>query len=313
MDYRDTHIDVPLTNLAIGYRPKDLIADLVCPRVKVAKPTNKFIVYGSENMKLTPTLRDPKGKSNEVSRSMSTDDYYCNPHALHELINDDDRSAVPDGANLESGAVMGLMDRMAISLEAEVASLFTTTGNYSSSTYYETVAANDQWSNASADIEGQVLDAVKVVKDGCASEANAIIIPWSVAHKMRRNTQIIERMKHTNPNMISSNILPPTLYGLKVFIAGAQKDTVQQGQSGITLSEIWSDYVCVFYHNPTAGWFDMAFTKNFSMGQLGFYVKRIPQPGDYIKGLEKIELNDEGRDPKIICNTAGYLFQDVLA
>jgi len=181
----------------------------------------------------------------------------------------------------------------------------------------ETLVGGDQWNDVGgvSDPIGKVADSKKIVYEGCLKGANSMIIPYAVALALDKNPSIVEYLKYVGKANLSSGTQQladklSAVFGLQVFIAMSAYDATRQGQTGHTFTSIWSDNVIVFYLAPTVGRKSMAWAKNFSVG--GTYVNRIPQP-DLGNNTEKIEVNDPGRDPKIITNTAAYLFIDTLA
>jgi len=315
MDFRDRNTDIPLTNFALGYRPEGFIADQICPRVQVAKMSGKYAIFGSENMKKVDTIRDPKDKGKTRTRTLSTETFSCNPHSLNEIINDVDRDAIPNGGNLENEIVAANMDAMLLSLEAEVATLFTTTTNYPSASFYTTLSGSAQWSDLGgvSDPLGDIKTGIKAVKDGCGIMPNAITIPWNVALVLAAHEQIKNLQKYTNPNLVSDIGLGATILGLKIFIAGAQHDTTREGQTGISLSNIWGKHVEIFRLETGAGWFTPAFCKTFSYGEIAFFVKRIMLGDEYLYNAQEIETVDSGRDPVMVGNRFGYSIQDAIS
>lgn len=312
--HTELHTDVPLSNYSLAYKNEAFIADLVCPPVQVAKDKDLYYIYGTEDIKKIDTLRAPKTASKGVSRSLSTTTYICNPHGLHELVDDKDRKNADKGLDPELDAVDGIMELMAISKEIEIATLMTTYGNYSSATYYETTTVKWNDPGYASDPIGEIEDAKGIVFAGCLRPANAIIIPYAVALALAKHPGVTDRLKYTQGTTISAGV--PQLasglaqvLGVQVFIALSAYDATREGQTGKTLTSIWSDYVVLFYLNPATSWKSMSFCKNFNVGPT--YVDKIPQP-DLGNNTMKIEVNDPGRDPKMICNTAGYLFIDTL-
>jgi len=89
--WNELHTDVPLSEFSLAYRNESFIADLVCPPVTVGKDSDKYYIYGTEDIKHIDTLRAPKTASKGIRRSLSTSSYFCNVHALHELVDDKDR------------------------------------------------------------------------------------------------------------------------------------------------------------------------------------------------------------------------------
>lgn len=316
--HTELHTDVPLTNYSRAYKNEAFIGDLVCPPVQVAKDKDLYYIYGTEDIKKIDTLRAPKTASKGVSRSLSTTTYICNPHGLHELVDDKDRKNADKGLDPELDAVDGIMELMAISKEIEIATLMTTSSNYASATYYKDLSTDGiQWNDAGgvSDPIGDIEDAKAIVYAGCLRPANSLILPYAVALALAKNPSVTDRIKYTQGTTISAGV--PQLasglaqvLGVQVFIALSAYDATREGQSGKTLTSIWGDYAVLFYLNPATSWKSMSFCKNFNVG--GTYVDRIAQP-DLGNNTMKIEVNDPGRDPKMICNSAAYLFIDTLA
>src|SRR5262249_26251264 len=85
------HIDTALTNVSVMYRNEDYVADQVLPEVPVDKQSDKYFVYGVENLRPDDDTRRPGSQSNEVTWSLSTDGYYADGHALSDVIPDEQR------------------------------------------------------------------------------------------------------------------------------------------------------------------------------------------------------------------------------
>lgn len=310
--WKDRHTDIPLSEYSVAYTNANYIAAQVCPKVSVMKDSDKYYIYGTENIKYYDTLRAPKTVAKGVDSTVSTSSYFCNPHALKMTIDDKDRENADANVDPEIDAVDILMEMMMINYEKEVATLYQTAANYASATYYTTLTGSDQWNDPgySSKPLDLIEDAKLVVKRGCLKKANSIIIPDNVAVELAKHPDVIDITKYTNPTLLTNGGLPPVLRGLTVYEASAAYDSKREGQSGFTFTDIWTDSVVVFYNDPAASWKSMTFGKTFSRGDT--YVKRIDQ-ATLGNNAQDIEINDPGRDPKIITNTAAYLIQDVLA
>jgi len=315
--WSEIHTDVPLSEFSLAFRNESFIADLVCPAVTVAKNSDSYYIYGTEDVKHIDTLRASKTASKGIIRTLSKTTYFCNKHALHEMVDDDDRANADAPIDPDMDAVEGIMELMAINKEREVATLLTATGSYSSASYYETLTGGDQWNDPGGTSSpiGKVSTAKGVVFNGSLKAANAMIIPYDVALVLDKHPEIVDYLKFVGKANLSSGTQQladklSAVFGLQVFVPVSAYDTTRQGQTGHTFSAIWSDYCIVFYLSPTVGRKTMAWCKNFSRGNT--FVNRIPQ-ADLGNNTEKIEVNDPGRDPKIVTNTAAYMFIDTLA
>jgi hypothetical protein len=310
---RQSQIDAALTVYALAYKTSGLIADLVCPRVPVDVDAGKYYIFGTEPLKKYKTARAPKSDPNYMERTLSTDTFSCAPHSLAGKLDDKDRKAAP--FNLRENTVQGLIEAMSIDWEIQVASLFCTYTNYASGNYGNPAIQFN--SGSGPDMEKLIDDASKVVRDACGVAPNTLIIPYDVAMVMKRMSQIQEQRGKGMIDLTQTEGLPPNLWGKKVLIAGAQYDSAKEGQTP-SFSNIWGDYMILAYINPSAGWMDMAFAKNFSLSNangLTRYVEtemlRSSQGGPF--NCEHIEVFEDGRDSKIVCDKAAYLWSDCLA
>lgn len=89
----EVHIDAALTNLSVGYRNPAFIADLLAPVVPVRKQSDKYFICDAEREAFRPSddRRAPGAEASEVNFALSSDNYYCEDHALTSAIPDEER------------------------------------------------------------------------------------------------------------------------------------------------------------------------------------------------------------------------------
>ena len=77
-------IDVPLSNLVVGFEPTNTIAQDLYPIVNVEKQSNVFFKWTKGDFFRLPdtTIRAPKTKGRTVSYNVSSDTYYAKNYAL---------------------------------------------------------------------------------------------------------------------------------------------------------------------------------------------------------------------------------------
>jgi hypothetical protein len=261
-------------------------------------------------MKTFQTVRAPKSQPNIVSGTISKTTYSCVPHSLGAKIDDKDRNAAP--FNLREVTVQNLLDMMMLDFEIETKTAFCATGNYASSSFYTTLTGSNQFNSGTGpDLEKLIDDAAKVVRDGCGISPNTLIIPWDVAMVMKRMSQIQEQRKNVT-DLTQQSGLPPTLWGYRVLVAGAQYDTAKEGQTK-SFGNVWSDTMILMYLNPNTTWASMAWAKNFQLNN-GLYVAAEMLPQHVAPfNAELIEVFDDGRDVKIVGSSCAYMWQDCLA
>ena len=307
---RDIQIDAALSAFALAYKTTGYIADIICPRVQVEQDSGKYYIFGSESMKTYKTVRAQKSQPNLMKGTISSDSYVCAPHSLGEIIDEKDRKAAP--FNLRENTVQGIIDAMMLDWEVEVKTAACLAANYASSSFYTTLTGSDQFNSGTGpDLEKLIDDAAKVVRDGCGISPNTLIIPWDVAMVMKRLSQIQEQRKNVT-DLTQQSGLPPTLWGYRTLIAGAQYDSANDGQTK-SFANVWSDTMILCYLNPNTSWNSMAWLKNFAVGNgLDVAAEMLPK---HIApfNAELIEVYDDGRQAKAVGTSSAYMWQDCLA
>src|SRR5437868_14436834 len=75
---RDFHVDQLATNLLVGYRPTDLIADKIFPVVPVQKQTGLFAKIDKSNwIRVDDTLRAPRTAAQRGSDTLGPGQHLC--------------------------------------------------------------------------------------------------------------------------------------------------------------------------------------------------------------------------------------------
>ena len=75
---RDLHVDVPLSNVVIGYAPKNMIADQIAPIITVGKQSNAYTIFDSaDSFRDEDDKRAPATEANVISRRISSDTFYA--------------------------------------------------------------------------------------------------------------------------------------------------------------------------------------------------------------------------------------------
>ena len=102
------------------YRNGDFVGDQVFPIVPVDKQSNKYWVYGPDNLRNVDDARRPGGLSNEIDWTLSTNPYFCDGHALHQYIPDEDRENADAALNLDTDVTIQLTDKIFLNREVNL-------------------------------------------------------------------------------------------------------------------------------------------------------------------------------------------------
>ncbi|MCL4836421.1 MAG: hypothetical protein KJ058_00460 [Thermoanaerobaculia bacterium] len=265
----NVHVDVPLTNLARLYRPLEagFIADEVCPRLPVQKESDLYYVFdkgpwfgAGDDIDLD--LVADRAAAKRVEFAHSTEKYFCEERALAFDVSDRERRNADSQLRLEENKQRGTLLRLALLRERRVARLLQDT----SQTGGELDAAMDaasaaRWDAAAttyANIRGDIITAKQRVRDRIGINPNVIVIPLKAAEGLtatafygdvvRWNVQSGERPNLTR--FTDDVLLPDRLFGLRVIVAGAIRDTAAEGGS-FSSEEVWGEVARVAY--VTAG------------------------------------------------------------
>ena len=89
----DLHIDVPLSNIIINYKPIGLeIVEGIAPVVPVQKQSDSFIEWNQEDIfRIEEDDRSPGTEAKRITRNVSSDTYNCKNYALKEALTLEDR------------------------------------------------------------------------------------------------------------------------------------------------------------------------------------------------------------------------------
>lgn len=311
--------DIPKSNpilkeLAIQFPNEGFIAHKLAPVIDVGEENETGNYYEFDKANLQSNIEDLRAmgaRANSPEPWLQTvRSYFCNEHTLELPI---DRREFKQYRNREmdlgKSITEFLIGLQLINYEKRVATKLTTTGNYPSAAFYSTLAGATQWSDfINSDIEGAIETAREVVALN-GSEPNTVAMAINVWRKIRQHPQIRALIKAVDNKLLTDELVPPSLFGLRLEVAGSRNLTNLPGATE-TLTRIWSDYVWIGLVNtkpkPDKRELSFAYTIQAKGRDTETYV-------DEQRKSEVIRVTHSIADEKIVCNTAGYLYIDVLA
>jgi len=303
-------IDVALSNFARKYSNNALVSQVLFPRLDVAKQSDKYWLFGTEDLALTENiLRRPTAGAERIKQTLSTAAYLCEDHSLARLISDEERGNWEAG-DVEQAATATLMSKIMLDQENRAAVLATNTANYAAN-YSVTLAGGDQWSDlANSDPIDDVETAkLKLLEAGL--EPTHIFIPPQVLQQLKQHPDIIDRFKYTKPGSITLADLGAVFEIPNVVRAAA----VKKNAAGTT-SWVWGKNVIVANVNPVASMADSSFGKTFiwtgapnTVGGFSTEIGRIDPPSAKSDELAVHAYYQQ----KITSNISGYLIKNAVA
>jgi len=238
-------VDPVLSEIAHGYRNADMVGMNLFPSVPVAQRGGKIISFSKEDFALYNAARAPGSNTKRIQFGYSSGSYALEQHALEAVAPwelQQEANAVAK-INIAAMAVRKAQNIIALRLEKAQADLATTAGSYAAGNK-TTLSGTSQWSDytgtsaPSKDIE----TAKEAIRSQIGRAGNTVIVSASVMAKLRQHPSIIDRIKYTGRDVVTTDLLA-ALWGVdRVLVGGA----VYTDASG-TITDVWGKFVVVAY------------------------------------------------------------------
>ncbi len=244
---KDVHIDQLLSNVAINYRPHNMIADMLAPVVPVAKQSDHYAIFSrAEILAIEDTTRAPGKEANVITRSVTSETYFANNYALKDFVTIEDKANADPifVQKLLNGRTGFIMNKILLDWENRVAALVTNTSNVGSSSAVSSAWTDLDNSTPLTDME----TALNNVEDSTGVRPNKITFGSQAWRNVRRNTAIRNLIKgNNNGGGYASREQVATLLEVdQILVGGAYKNTANEAQTE-SLETIWGDNVLLYY------------------------------------------------------------------
>lgn len=303
-----------LNNLLTQFAVEDMraggppIGEQIFPVVHVPKTLFKYRIFNGVQAMTDDfdAIRAPKDKSNEISRSYSSQERSLQQYGLRELIADEERDNADNELNLERDAVNVITGKLHTKMEQAAITLM-----MNESIFSNTAGAQAKWDATTTYIENDIrLAKLSVLKES-GNKATDIVIPATIAGKMAATTEIRDLVKYTDHTLLVDGTLPPKLFGLKVHIPTMIKNEANAGITTASYDFICDDFdVFVGYVEPrpslrtmSAGYtFRRKIAGNAEIAVFKYYNNELH--GTWIECLiEQLVVQ--------VCTDCGYVITDV--
>jgi len=310
------HIDQALTNFSLKYSNGAMVADLIAPRIDVAKDSDQYFVYGRQDYRATQDVRADKADTNFIDswKVESTPGYRCEEHALADLVSDRERRNADAPLSPDFDTTENLTNMLLLNREKRVADLLTAAATFAASGNVVTLTSNEQWNAAGFDsdsktdaIEVRIDNAKEAVRAAIGRDPNTIVIPSAVAKVVKRDPTVRDLIRYTDNTLLVNGDLPPTLWNMRVLAPGSVFDSAEEGQA-FSGADVWGKHVLVAYIAPNP-----RTPRTVTLG-LSFQ----SQPRQTVKWREEGRKSDaievsEILVEKAVCEYCGYLIRDAIA
>jgi hypothetical protein len=317
----EVHIDAALTNLATGYHPAGMIGETIFPIIPVKNESDKYYEWNKGEAFRVPdnTMRADGSRAKTIGFSLSTSTYSAEEYSLNVQVTDRQIANADIVINLRSAKTRRVKDILMLDQEIRIATLLTTQGNWAATNRVQ-LSGTQQWNNASFDntvvassIEGRIDTGKEAVRTQTGGhEPNKIIIPSAVAKVIKKDSKVRDLIKYTHADLLVDGDLPPVLWGMKVVIPKAAKNTNKEGNATQTLTDVWGKHVVLLYvaDGPAIDEISAGYIFRVSNSAHTPWGVRTWREED--KKSEMIEV-EVCQDEKLISNVAGYFIEDVIS
>ena len=243
------HVNAALTNLAISYKNAELVWDRIFSIVPVAKESDTYFVFNKEELQDEDALRAAGAEAREITWDVTTATYTAQEYTLRHLIPDRVISNADVAVRPEISTTNKLMRKILLGTERRAALLCQDTRNVGTS-----ATPSIKWDGTSPTIEKDIDTAKDTVRLAAGTEPTSILLPYKVNNAVKRDSTLRDLIRYTVPGdvLIRNGELPPILFNLETIIAGAIRNTANEGAAE-SLGDVWTDNVLVFYKEPNPG------------------------------------------------------------
>jgi hypothetical protein len=303
-------VDPRFTAIAIKYRNARMIADLVLPRVPVAKKEFKYLRHTlAEGFTLPDTKVGRRSRPTEVEFSGvevpdSTQDY-----ALDDPIPAEDLMNAAENYDPMGRATEGLADLIALDREVRAANLVFTLGNYPAA-QRTTLSGTSQWNDF---VNSDPITAISGGLDAMVMRANVMVIGRLAWTRLSQHPRLVKAITgYANDAGIVTRQQVAALFELDEVVVGeAFLNTAKKGQA-TTMNRVWGKHCALIHRDGMADGrgnrTTFGFTAEFGTRVAG----AITDPDIGMRGGTRMRVGESVKE-LIAASDLGYFFQNAVA
>lgn len=307
----DLHINKPLSQMAITYRPVAAIGPDIAPVVSVPKQSDGYYIFEiADAFRIYDDLRAPEREANLITRSVSSDTFYCKGRALKEPISYLDMANADAAAMFANrqGAAEHVMDKLYLNWDYRVGSQVMSTSNVGSSS---TVAS--AW-NGAGDPIGDIDTAIENVRLVTGYKPNSLLFGEKAWKSFSRNANVIDLV--FGDSAVGSARVPGA-NNVKAIFDGMERVNVGAGlynsageNQTASLTEIYPDSVLAYYAPMSPDIRKPSFMYSFQWTMIKGYNWQVRVFDTPKKDQEEVQVGYY-QDEKITASVLGYLITNV--
>ncbi len=229
------HVDVLLTNISVAYLQSStkFIADRLFPRVPVQRQSDKYARYDQGDfLRDEVDKRGPGAAPVRLGYRTSSTSYVADEWAAESAIDDQVRANVSAPFMPEENAVQFLTQKMMIKREKQFVTNFFSTGNLwtGSSNGQDLVGgtAFTKWSNSASTPIEDIHKQMARIETNTGYLPNKLAVNRQVWFDLKNHPDIVDRVKYTSRDAVSTDIVARLLGLDEIVIAAAIQNTAQE-------------------------------------------------------------------------------------
>lgn len=232
-------IDPVLSTHALGYQMPGLVAEKLFPLAPVAMYGGQVIEFGKEAFKLYSSKRAPGADTKRIRFGYQGKPYAIVPSALEAPVPRElqqDASHVP-GIDLGVRAVNMVLRNLKLEHEYNCAQLARGASNYDSS-HKLALSGTSTWTGSASDPTADVQAAKEAIRASTGVYPNTILLSATAFAALQSNAAILDRIKYTGRDSVTTAILGNLWQVQNVLIGQAMT-----ADASDAFGDVWGDDV----------------------------------------------------------------------
>lgn len=301
-------IDPALTAIAIAYHNDKYIADMVLPRIRVAKQEFKFLRYSADTFFNVPDTKvGRRSRPNQVTLDATEITDSTEDHGLDGGVPMSDMENADERYDPLGNEVMFIQELIALDREQRVANTVFNAATYPAG-LKQTLAGASQFSDPAS----KPIETINAALDIPLMRPNQLIFGQAGWTRFRSHPQIVEAVKGTGAK--EGNATREQVAALfevdEVLVGSARGNSAKRGQAA-QLVRLWGNHIAATYKAPVPEAKGVVtFGGTFQWGD-----RIAGQWEDKNMGMRGgiAVRSGESVKERIIADQAGYFFENAFA
>jgi hypothetical protein len=309
------HVDKMLSNISIGYKNEAYVADQIFLPVVVAKQSDRYPVFGKEMFRVHEDKRAPGTEASEITWDLSSDQYFCEGHALRASVADEEVQNADEGFTLETDATEQVTGGILLNKEIDAAAKLLNSSNYDSALVFSMGGGGSnpaKWSDyTNSDPTLDIIKAKELIHKKSGIRPNVLIISETVLSILQRHPKILAILSNNDRKIADLQTIQLCLGVEKIIVGSGMKSTATNVGQPDVLTYIWGNSAVLCYVPATPGKKTLAIGYSFMWNKDGAGPVQVRKWYEIGRRTTLVEA-ERWYSQKIISNVAGFLFADAV-